>query len=50
MPVVGPELEWKIVAQEDGKLNELGREKMVVDVENGQEMDCNRCRKWRMVH
>ena len=50
MPVVEPKLELKIVAMVAEKLEKLGREKMVVDVENGQEMDCNRCRRWRMVH
>ena len=50
MPVVGSKLEWKIVALVDWRVDELGRERMVVDVETGQEMDCNRERKWRMVH
>ena len=42
MPVVGPKLEWRIVAKEDWRLEELGRERMVVDVETGPEMDYNR--------
>ena len=50
MSVVELELELKIVGVAAGRLEGIDRERMVVDGESGQEMDCIRCRRWRMVH
>ena len=50
MSVVELELELKIVGVVAGGLEGIDKEKMVVDGESGQEMECIRCRKWMMVH
>ena len=50
MAVVELELELKIVGVVAGRLKGIDMEKMVVDGESGQEVECIRCRRWRMVH